>query len=261
MNTPETRLNEAATEALPNAMYRYTFGIVGNGKTGGEGQGLGTGIGILWRNTHLILTAAHTMHTTPYESLFFLLPDEGVRFEGSSITPQLAPFTARKRVLLDNPHSLLSEDEDLAAFILPNQVYEKGQRHFYDLDPSRSAPMGAQQFGFLGYPGSARLAVDKNFMATPYVSFGTQAVMPEGYDPRTRIAISYPATASIDPHGLSGGGIWLPTARPDTVLWTPEIFLTGLITNWEPSAEALIAYRLETLIAFLNSINEWMNGE
>jgi hypothetical protein len=261
VNTSETLLNEAATEALANAMYRYSFGIVGNGKTGSEGQGLGTGIGIYWKNTHLILTAAHTMHTTPYERLFFLLPDDSVRFEGSSVASQPGPFTARSRVALENPHALLSEDEDLAVFILSNQVHEKGQRHFYHLNPSCSTPIGAKQFGFLGYPGSTSLAIDKNFMATPYVSFGTQAVMPAGYDPRTRISITYPASASVDPHGLSGGGLWLPIDGPDTVLWTPGIVLAGLITNWEPGAEALIAYKVETLIDFLNSINEWMSSK
>ena len=54
-------INDAADVALSNAMYRYTFGIVGNGEGGLEGRGIGTGIGVSWRGQFLILTAAHTM--------------------------------------------------------------------------------------------------------------------------------------------------------------------------------------------------------
>jgi hypothetical protein len=45
-----TGINEAATEALANAMYRYTFGIVGVGGSGS--QSLGTGVGVFWKGTY-----------------------------------------------------------------------------------------------------------------------------------------------------------------------------------------------------------------
>ncbi|HEX3471744.1 MAG TPA: hypothetical protein VHT28_11225 [Silvibacterium sp.] len=51
-------INEGATEALANAMYRYTFGIVGEGRSGSGSQSLGTGVGVFWKETYLILTAA-----------------------------------------------------------------------------------------------------------------------------------------------------------------------------------------------------------
>jgi hypothetical protein len=40
-------INEAATEALANAKYRYTFGIVGEGRSGGGSQSLGMCRGLL----------------------------------------------------------------------------------------------------------------------------------------------------------------------------------------------------------------------
>jgi hypothetical protein len=84
MNDTSTSIepvNEAATEALANAMYRYTFGIISDGKGHAEGRGLGTGIGIVWNGVHQILTAAHTMETTPSDRLYMLLPSESVEFQ------------------------------------------------------------------------------------------------------------------------------------------------------------------------------------
>ena len=49
-------LNKVADLAVTNAMSRYTFGIIGNGKDGSEGKGIATGIGVLWKGTYLILT-------------------------------------------------------------------------------------------------------------------------------------------------------------------------------------------------------------
>jgi hypothetical protein len=195
-------INEAATEALSNAMYRYTFGIVGEG--GSSSQSLGTGVGVFWKGTYLILTAAHTMEAIPYERLHFLLPNEGVHFQGSSVAPQSSPVSIRKRLQLENPRSLLADNgEDIAAFVLEEQEHEEGQRHFFHLNNSHLTPPVAKQVGILGYPGATRVPVGENFMATPYVSFGEMIDVPAGYDPNSRIAIRYPTAHSVDPlpHG------------------------------------------------------------
>jgi len=251
-------INEAATEALANAMYRYTFGIVGVGGSGS--QSLGTGVGVFWKGTYLILTAAHTMEAVPYERLHFLLPNEGVHFEGSSVAAQSFPVTIRKRLQLENPHSLLADNgEDIAAFVLEVQVYEQGQRHFYPLNTSHVTPSVAKQVGILGYPGATRLPVGQNFMATPYVSFGEIIDVPSGYDPNSRIAIRYPTAQSVDPHGLSGCGLWVTEQKSAEELWTPALSLVGLVTDWLVQPQLLIGYRVEELVKFLDSKHQWMN--
>jgi hypothetical protein len=84
-------LNDAATLALANAMYRHTFGIVVDGRFGAEGCGLGSGIGVLWKNTYLILTADRVVAGTPFDRLYFLLPDEALEFAGSTIASGFRP--------------------------------------------------------------------------------------------------------------------------------------------------------------------------
>jgi hypothetical protein len=259
----ENQVNEAATEALANAMYRYTFGIIADGKGHAEGKGLGTGIGIFWKSTYLILTAAHTMETTPCERLYILLPNESVKFQGSTITAQSTPFRMRRRVALENPKPLLADDgEDIAAFILPKQAHECGQSHFYPLEELHfTQEVAAQQIGLLGYPGATALSVGDNFMATPYVSFGTQITAVSEVNSASQIAISYPANRSVDAHGLSGSGLWKTKGCSTGQLWAPEISLYGLITHWAPQREALIGYKVEELIRFLQTKDQWITPQ
>jgi len=259
MKILEDRINGAATEALANAMYRYTFGIVGSGKDGAEGRSLGTGVGVFWKGTYLILTAAHTMETTPYERLYFLLPNEGVQFQDSDIPAQPSPVNIRKRLSLENPQTLLAEGgEDIAAFLLPEQKEEQGQRHFYHLDDSHTSLPAFRQVGVLGYPGATRITVGSNFMATPYTSFGELAPLPIGFNPHSHIAINYPSSQTIDPHGLSGCGLWITEKGSEEKLWAPKIGLYGLVTQWDAQSQVLIGYKVEELISFLKTKDQWM---
>jgi hypothetical protein len=255
-------LNEAATEALANAMYRYTFGIVGDDGTGAGDQSLGTGVGVFWKETYLILTAAHTMEAFPYEQLYFFLPHEAIHFQGSSVAAQPSPIRVRRRFQPENPQAILADNgEDLAAFVLEEQKQEQGQRHFYRLDDFHVTPPVAEQVGILGYPGATRLSVGQNFMATPYPSFGEMVGVPAGSDPNSRIAIRYPTSHSVDAHGLSGCGLWVAQKDSADELWTPTISLIGLVTDWFAPDQLLVGYRVEELVAFLSTKRQWMKGD
>jgi hypothetical protein len=69
-------------------------------------------------------------------------------------------------------------------------------------------------------------------MVTPYVSFGEKVGVPSGSDPNSRIAIRYPTSHGVDPHGLSGCGLWAAENNLADDLWTPAISLIGLVTDW-----------------------------
>ena len=252
MENVERQVNEAADVALTNAMYRHTFGIVGDGGSGHMGRGVGTGVGVFWNGTFLILTAAHTVQTTPNEQLFFLLPHDSVVFQGSSIYSQTPPCNVSMRVQLESQQSFLDDKNDLAAFVLPEQTEEKAKRHFYLLGDSHTTPQAARQIGFLGYPGATRRPVGLNFMATPYSSFGKMVAVPEDCNPDSQIAISYPASCSVDPHGLSGSGLWI-SGSSSGALWTPGISLVGLVTHFDPKPQILLGLRVEELVSFLKA--------
>jgi len=253
-------MNHAVTEALGNTMYRFTFGIIGDARFGTEGRGLATGIGILWKNTYLILTADHVIQQTPYERTYFLLPDECLQCVDSDIASQSNPINVRTRFALQKPKTICADNEDLAAFVVERQVHASGQSHFYRLDENHTCPTAAEQVGVLGYPGATTLQFRANYMATPYLAVSELRQMPEGFDnPESRVCISYPSDLTVDSHGLSGSGLWIPS-QSAAALWTPEVNLIGLVTHHDPVAQALVGYRVEKLIEFLKANDDQMFG-
>lgn len=57
----------------------------------------------------------------------------------------------------------------------------------------------------------------------------------------------------VDPHGLGGAGLWATKGSVDAQLWTPNITLIGLVTEWWPHSQVLAGYKVETLVKFLKS--------
>jgi len=253
----ERELNEAATEALGNAIFRFTFGIVGDAWGGTEGRGLGSGIGLCWKETYLVLTAAHVVQETPYERLYFLLPSDTMHFWQSRIRIQQGQLEMRKRFLLERPKVLLADDDDLAAVILDGKPDQRGEDHFYVLDDSHVTPSKTTQVGFLGYPAATSLPVGMNFMATPYLSFGQTGDAPPGFDHELQISVSYPTDRSVDPHGLSGSGLWF-CPLPQKKIWSPEIRLVGLVTHHAADFQALVGCKIERVIRFLTNKEQRM---
>jgi hypothetical protein len=109
-------INKMGSEAIAHAMFAYTYGIVGDSRHGAEGKGLGTGIGIHWRDHQYILTAAHTIETTPYEWMYFFLPADGLVIADSFSLVDWSKVRRRERLQLENPRVVIDfKDRDIAA--------------------------------------------------------------------------------------------------------------------------------------------------
>jgi hypothetical protein len=247
----ERRVNQAATEALGNAIYRYTFGIIGDGEYGAEARCIGTGVGVRWGSDYFILTAAHVVNQTPESRLYFFLPSPTLQFSHLGVAAGPPTCEMTPRFVLDEPDIVFADDNDLAAVRLPMQSGD-AVANFYELTESHASPVGAKQVGFLGYPKDTRIAIEKNFMATPYLEFGEQVDAADEIDQKTQLAVGYPHDNSIKPNGLSGSGLWvfpLPTKK----IWTPGVSLVGLVTCYDKQDCVLIGYRVEKVIEFLQS--------
>jgi len=252
----ESTINDAATLALANAMYRFTFGIVVDGRHAAEGKGLGSGIGVTWKGAYLILTADHVLQQTPHERMYFLLPNESLQFAGDPIGSGPKTVQVRKRMALEKPDTIHADNDDIAAIILPEQLEEQGRGHFFPLDEHDAMPSQAKQVGVLGYPGEARVPVGDNFMATVFLAFGElgRADPTEFPDHTSRISISYPSALTLDPHGLSGSGLWLPTNDGSKqAVWSPSVRLIGLTTDHDTVRQELVGYKIEPVIEFLRA--------
>jgi hypothetical protein len=132
----ESDINRAATEAMAHAMYAYTYGIVGDARHGLEGRGLGTGIGIHWRDGDYILTAAHTVEATPYERMYFFLPSESLVIADSFSSINWSRVQQRERLQLENPRVVL--DPKNRARLIP--IRRLPQTAFWKPTPPHPQP-------------------------------------------------------------------------------------------------------------------------
>lgn len=196
----------------------------------------------------MILTAAHTMQTTPGERQYFLLPGDTLAIQESTMRAAPPAPTFNMRLQLVSQHAVLDDERDLAAFILPEQTEAK--RHFYALDTAHKTPAAAAQVGLVGYPEATRLPAGAGFMATPYSTFREIVAPPGDCNPDSQVAVTYPTASSVDAHGLSGAGIWLPDTAAGPV-WTPAIRLVGLVTHIDPKSQRLLGLKVEELARFL----------
>jgi hypothetical protein len=243
------QMHNWAFQAIAQSMFRYTFGIVGSGRFGTEGRGLGTGFGVIWRNRCLILTAAHTLQTTPHDQLYFFLPPDTLQFGDGSLDRKKQVI--QKRFTLDNPEVLLAENEDIAAIVLPRQSEETIHDHFIEVAESDTSPSVGTQVGYLGFPAVCKVPFGRNFMAQPYSDFGE--ICPQTANDEDTVVITYERATELDPHGLSGSGIW--HSRSSGKIWAPRLALAGMVTHYDEEAKLLAGYRIETLVRFLKTNN------
>jgi hypothetical protein len=112
----------------------------------------------------------------------------------------------------------------------------------------------------MGYPAATSMQVGDGFMATPYVSFGSLSSLTLEGNLEFQMAISYPTTNSVDPHGLSGCGLWAANQISTGALWTPGISLAGLVTHWDARNQVLIGFTARALLRFLESKQSWLSS-
>jgi hypothetical protein len=249
--TDDFTIQRTAGYAMAHAMSRFTFGIVGDAG-GREGRSLGTGVGLLWGGSSLILTAAHTLETTPYERLYFFLPVNELQIADSAASVNWTQVRFQNRQQVENPQVLLGDD-DLAAILIPDQPREITERHFYSLDADHQTPGIGTEVGYMGYPGARAQPIGKNFGANLFADFG-DICQGSGHT-QSEFIVRYRPGSDPDPHGLSGSGIWQSCSTGK--VWTPQIALAGLVTKYVPGEQVLVCYRVETIIDFLKGQAAW----
>ena len=124
----DEKLGVLAGNAMAQAMFTYTFGIVGDYQ-GSEGEGLGTGVGLTWRGKYLIATAKHVIEDTPPQRIYYFLPQHALQIQESSASADWAHCKWQVRCTLDSPQISYSPADDLAVIGLPEQLEEAGLLH------------------------------------------------------------------------------------------------------------------------------------
>ena len=241
------KVDRFAGQAMAQAMYPYAIGIVSDSQ-GMEGKGLGTGVGVVWRGTYLIVTAKHVVEDTAPDRIYYLLPQDTLRVEPSSASVDWTQVNSQPRRPLENPRILFG-DRDVAAIVLPQQREPAARNHFYRIVEGLDTPAIGTNVGYLGYPAASAQPLGKNFVAMPSYAFGEICLPNCDYDQREEFALSYEPGDELDPHGFSGSGIWC--SRAAGKIWSPQISLAGLATSYYRRSKVLICCRIEILTGFL----------
>ena len=244
----DEELGVQAEKAMAQAMFRYTFGIVGDYQ-GSEGKGIGAGVGLIWRNRYLIATAKHVIEDTPPQRIYYFLPQHPLQIEESSASVDWAGCKWQVRCTLENPQISYSPTDDLAIIGLPEQLEEAGKEHFYKLGENRTTPPCGTLVGYMGYPSARAQPFGKNYAVTPCHSFGEICAPSCSYDLSREFAITYPPGTELEPRGFSGSGAWY--SRPAGIVWSPSPRLAGILTNYYRQSQVLICCRIERLLWFL----------
>ncbi|MEK6285962.1 MAG: hypothetical protein AABO57_09505 [Acidobacteriota bacterium] len=238
-----------AQRAWVNAMYAYSFGIVGN-LNGHEGRSLGTGIGVCWNDIHLVLTAAHTLADTPVDRLYLMVPASTLEIGDSLADVDRSKVLVQTRGQFEGSRVVISKENDLAAVVLPHQSDDATQ-HFYRFDSRRTIAPPGTVVGLFGYPAcrAKPMGVRANYAVLPFCDLGQVCIGPINHNHKTQLLVKYYAGAEVDPHGLSGGGIW--NFKKSSLIWSPKLVLAGLMTNYDRKKGVIIGYRVATLLRFL----------
>lgn len=240
---PEASLQ--VRRVIASALSRHTFAIVQPSKHGVANQEIATGVGVKWKDTYLLLTAAHVVECSPEDTLRFFLPEREVDFATESRRQQLI-VKPRGLVELQKPQSAVLAEIDLAAITLPPQP--NAEECFAILNEGAVMPADGTQVGVFGYPEAAKIPIGENYMALPEHFFGPLDVIGSAckHEPQQEFAVPYDL-----PHcakGYSGSGVWYWSESP---IWSPQPHLCGIVATECTTDGVVCGFRIETIIRFL----------
>jgi hypothetical protein len=136
--------------------------------------------------------------------------------------------------------------------VLPRQSGEV-TGHFYRFDSRGTIAPPGTVVGLFGYPAcrAKPMGVSPNYAVLPFSDLGQVCIGSIKHNHKTQLLVKYYAGAEVDPHGLSGGGIW--NFKKSSLIWSPNLLLAGLMTNYDRKREVIIGYRAATLRRFLRN--------
>jgi hypothetical protein len=188
---------------IASAMSRHTFAIVQPSKYGVENQELATGVGVKWKKWYLLLTAGHVVDYCPEDTLRFFLPARDIQF--ATAPPGEQPLTVEVRRLAElrhpTPPVFAEHPVDLAVIVLPPEP--NAEECSAALDEGAVIPAERTQVGVFGYPGAAKIPIDKNYMASPEYFFGPLDVTGGACKHEPEQSSPFPTTCPIAQTGIA----------------------------------------------------------
>lgn len=242
-------------EGTEEVLYWHNSGIVDR-----SGSTSGTAVAVRF-NTHcLLLTALHVINRTPNEDLgFFFRPSGRIKrtdcWQDHPPSRRVAPpLQVRIFERFENPKL------DLAALVVSPSLDRFVNIRFFDLLATVKLPREMPSVVAIGFPPDSVRKVGPNsaIVAAPIwgaVEKGKES-QPDNYQPRRHLLLRFwPAAIGKRPRGFSGAGVWYHHQRAqEQNMWTPNVCLAGMVTDYYPQKHILRILRVEKIARFLDQI-------
>ncbi len=249
-------IQDAAAEALKEAVPWHTVGIITRSSAGDCEQGIGTGAVVRWHKHSLILTAKHVVEGTPPEELWFYLRPDGTlnTHAVQDVNPANIGLESRRR--LPVCAVVLSEAEDLALLDLDVPPTGIDNLRFHALDGDASTPQPGEMVIVAGYPSDLGHPVGQGAMAaflSIQATFIEQPRPLHNHSPANHFLARHEfSTDGIHARGISGAGVWFRRIISSGI-WHANLELAGIATHYYPDEQLLEVVRVERVISFLRS--------
>src|SRR5437879_122369 len=137
-------------EAIEEAVAWHTVGIVAD-----DGQSIGTGSAILWRQRPLVLTAGHVIERSPDDDIWFYFRHEGTmkRFPIEEL-PNRRDVKYKAKVRIKIVGRYCSQNPDLAALEVERSIDCEHRVRLFELLEDSATPPSGTVITMRGYPSA-----------------------------------------------------------------------------------------------------------
>lgn len=151
-----------------------------------------------------------------------------------------------------------SNKDDLVLLEIDAMSEEAKKYEFYDLsDRGIINPDVDKPIYLIGFPSElARLVSKTGIGIFPYfigTKLSDKNVELQDFDPVRHLLIEFSIDDdSVEPHGLSGCGVWTRLPSGDKNLWTPNIYLVGIQSGFFRNSQLLIATKADKILELIS---------
>lgn len=251
--------------ACRERIARYTVGIAVERNTS-----IGTGTLLLVGGERLILTAAHVLSgSQPADIRFWMRPPAPIIQKAAAHTENSEIGEFSLGVQLPITEIWTDQKTDIAAFkldasfVLPEaaDVYDVlGSHEFMNWDDKKLDGVSLVLFGFP--VGNSREVFRKGDRPFRFLGCATHVSeysmelnttawsgLPSQHSKLRDFIFKYHGYLDgFDPHGFSGGAVWVLGDDPHRAIWRPDPILVGVVHHYARKAGLLIAAKLPAFI-------------
>lgn len=254
----EFEKNKLEFMAVQETIAAHVVGILTH-----EGQNVGTGTLIGYRQRRLVLTADHVLETTPISKVRFAFRLNGnlqyapLRSFGTAPTPLLGGEA------VDPLRVVRDKKNDLVAVVLRPQQELPGGARTYDAHNFRAFEItqDASLF-FTGFPMANAIAATPRTEAVGMVAehsyydiaLNQSKEVTDRLNSKTQFAVKYTWANELPPDGFSGSAIWCGL-NSSSAIWTPNLALVGVVTDYVQSLGIICATNLMKIRTFLRRVS------